>query len=88
MDKPSISTLLNAINGYSSQFLAFVSNGNRQLDAPKFDISAPPSFYCAEIVRQMAKSDPHSFAAAAVNFLNKCANEGCFDEPDQELVEE
>ena len=88
MDRPSISTLMDAINGYSAQFVAFVLNGNGQLNAPKFDISAPPSFYCAEIVRQMAKTDPRSFAVAALNFLNKCANEGCFDEPDQELVEE
>lgn len=87
MDKPSISTLMNAINGYSAQFVAFVLNGNGQLTEAKFDISEPPSFYCAEIVLQMAKTDPHGFAVAALNFLNKCANDGCFDQPDQELVE-
>ena len=88
MDKPSISTLMDAINGYSAQFVAYVLNGNGRLTEPTFDLSEPPSFYCAEIVRQMAKTDPHNFAVAVLNFLKKCANDGCFDAPDKELVEE
>lgn len=88
MDKPSISTLLDAIRGYQAQFLAFVLNGNGQLAEPKFSLSEPPSFYCTEIVRQMAKTDPRNFAAAVLSFLAMCAKDGCFDEPDRELMAE
>ena len=87
MDKPSISTLVDAISGYSAQFVAYVLNGNEALLRPTIDISEPPSFYCAEIVRQMANTDPHNFAVAVVNFLRKCTVEGCFDTPDKELME-
>lgn len=97
MDKPSlsVSNVMDAITGYEDQFLSYVLNRNttaseceRLGTEPHFNVSEPPNFYCREIVQQMAKTDPLHFTQLAILFLEKCMRAGCFDAPDQELVEE
>lgn len=95
MDKISIFNLTEAISGYEDQFLNYALNRNttaaeheRMGSEPHFNVSAPPSFYCKEIVQQMSLSDPSHFAQLVILFLRRCWGDGCFDAPDRELVEE
>ena len=94
MEKISVSNVMEVISGHEDQFLSYALNRNttaaeheRLGDEPHFEVTFPHSFYCKEVVSQMASSDPSHFVQLVILFLRRCWSDGCFDAPDREMVE-